>query len=69
MYIDYTDFNNVYPKNSFFLSRIDQLIDATLGHKLLSFIDTFFGYNQIRIAPKDEKDTVFITERGLYCYK
>ena len=32
-------------------------------------MDAFFGYNQIQMTLKDEENTVFITERGLYYYK
>ena len=37
MCINFTDLNKFYPKDSFLLSRIDQLVDLTNGHKLLSF--------------------------------
>lgn len=40
--IDYTYLNKVCPKNSFLLSEIDQLIDVTSGHRLLSFMNAFF---------------------------
>ncbi|KAL9257019.1 hypothetical protein AKJ16_DCAP11430 [Drosera capensis] len=33
--------------------RIDQLIDSTLGHQLLSFMDAFSRYNHIFMAKKD----------------
>ena len=42
MCIDFTDLNKSYPKDSFPLSRIDQLVDSTTRHKLLSFMDAFF---------------------------
>ena len=45
MCVDFTDLNKACPKDSFPLPRIDQLVDSTAGHKLLSFMDTFFGYN------------------------
>ena len=45
--IDYTDLNKACPKDSFPLPKIDQLVDDTSGHKLLSFMDAFLGYNQI----------------------
>ena len=48
---------------------IDQLIDATLGHRFLSFMDIFAGYNQIQMALEDEENIVFITDKGIYCYK
>ena len=67
--IDYTDLNIAYPKDSFSLSKIDQLVNATSGHQLLSFMDAFIGYNQIHMAPKDEEHTAFVTDKGIYCYK
>lgn len=45
IYIDYTDLNKACPKDHYPLPNIDQLIDATSGHILLSFMDAFFGYN------------------------
>ena len=32
-------------------------------------MDIFAGYNQIQMAPKDEEHTIFITDKGIYCYK
>ncbi|KAI5338526.1 hypothetical protein L3X38_017797 [Prunus dulcis] len=51
------------------LPRIDQLVDATAGHALLSFMDAYSGYNQIFMHPEDQAHTSFITDRSLYCYK
>ena len=47
MCIDFTDLNSACPKDSFPLPRIDQLMDSTVGHKLLTFMETFSRYNQI----------------------
>ena len=44
-------------------------MDATARHKLLSFMDAYFGYNQIGMCPEDEEKTTFTMDRGLYCYK
>ena len=49
MGVDFTNLNKVCPKDSYPLPRIDQLVDLTAGHRLLSFMDTFSGYNQIRM--------------------
>ncbi|KAI5355600.1 hypothetical protein L3X38_008495 [Prunus dulcis] len=65
---DYTDLNKACPKDSFPLPRIDQLVDATAGHELLSFMDAYSGYNQIFMHPSDSEHTAFITDKGLYCY-
>lgn len=35
--IDYIDLNKFYPKDSYHLPRIDQLLDATSKHELLNF--------------------------------
>ncbi|CAL2264801.1 unnamed protein product [Prunus armeniaca] len=43
-------------------------MDATAGHELLSFMDTYSGYNQILMQPADCEHTTFITDKGLYCY-
>ena len=45
MCIDFTDLNKACLKDNFPLSRIEQLVNSTAGHKLLSFMDAFFGYN------------------------
>ena len=47
IYIDYTNLNKACLKNSFPLLMIDQFVDATIRHQLLSFIDAFPVYNQI----------------------
>ena len=45
------------------------MVDATVGHEVLSFLDAFSGYHQIPMAPKNEEKTAFITPHELYCYK
>ena len=45
------------------------LVDNTAGHPMLSFMDRFFGYNQILMDPEDMRKTSFITEWGTYCYR
>ena len=69
MCVDFTDLNKACPKDSFPLLRIDQLVDSTTGQKLLTFMDAFSGYNQIRMAEEDQEKTSFITSQGLYYYK
>ena len=67
--IDFTDINKACPKDSFPLPRIDLIVDATAGHELLSFMDAFFGYNQISMDPNDQEKTSFITAQGTYYYR
>ena len=67
--VDFTDLNKACPKDSYLLPHIDQLVDSTTGHKLLSFMDVFSGYNLIRMDEADQKKTSFVTSQGLFCYK
>ena len=43
MCVDFTDMNKACSKDSFPLPRIDQLMDSTIGHKMLTFMDAFLG--------------------------
>ncbi|XP_052288620.1 uncharacterized protein LOC127899311 [Citrus sinensis] len=63
------DLNKACPKDSFPLLKIDQLVDSTAGHGLLSFMDAFSGYNQIPMHEQDEENTAFITNQGLFYYR
>ena len=69
MYVNFTDLNNAYPEDSFPLPRIDQFVDSTAGHELLTFMDAFSGYSQILMKEEDQEKTTFVTSQGLYCYK
>ena len=69
MCVDFRDLNKVSPKDDFPLPHIDVLVDNIAGHALLSFMDGFSGYNQIKMAPKDMEKTSFITSWGTYYYK
>ncbi|XP_075640244.1 uncharacterized protein LOC142611990 [Castanea sativa] len=45
MCVDFTDLNKTCLKDSFPLPSIDQMMDSTTGHKLLTFMDAFSGSN------------------------
>ena len=68
-YVYFIDLNKACPKDSFPLPRIDQLVDSTTKHKLLSFMDAFSGYNQILMDEEDQEKTTFVTSQKLYYYK
>lgn len=68
MCVDYRDLNKACPKDNFPLPHIDMLVDNTTKSALMSFMDGFLGYKQIRIVPKDMAKTTFTIEWGVYCY-
>ena len=43
--VDFTDLNKVYPKDPFPRPRINQLVDTTVSHPRMSFLDAFQGYH------------------------
>ena len=69
VWVDFTDLNRAYPKNSFPMPRINQLVDVTVGHPRMSFLDAFQEYHQIPLATDDQEKTAFVTPVGNYHYK
>ena len=61
-----TDLNKTCPKDPFPMSQIDQLVDATVGHSRMSFLDAFQGYHQIPLALNNQEKTTFVTPTRNY---
>ena len=51
------------------MPRIDQLVNAMVGHPQMSFLNAFQGYHQIPLALDDQEKTTFVTPIGNYHYK
>ena len=69
MCVDFTDLNKACSKDPFLMPWIDQLVDVTVGHSWMSFLDGFQGYHQIPLALDDQEKTAFVTLVGNYHYK
>ena len=69
MCVDYTNLNKACPKDIYSLPCIDKLVDFVVGHKVLTFLDSYNGYNQNPMHLNNVEKTVFIMEQGTYCYK
>ena len=67
--VNFTDLNKACPKDPFPMSKIDQLVDVTVGHPRMSFLDAFQDYHQIPLALDDQEKTAFVTPVGNYHYK
>uniref|UniRef100_A0A2N9GV74 Reverse transcriptase domain-containing protein n=1 Tax=Fagus sylvatica TaxID=28930 RepID=A0A2N9GV74_FAGSY len=67
--VNFRDLSRACPKDDFPLPNTELMVDSTIGHKALSFMDSSSGYNQIRMAPEDEELIAFRTPKGIYCYK
>ena len=53
--------NKACPMVPFPLPRIDQIVDSTAGCELLSFLDAYSSYHQIKMKESDQLATSFIT--------
>lgn len=62
MCVDLKDLNKACLKNDFPLPHIDVLVVNTIDIALMSFMDGFFGYNQIKMALEDMTKTNFTTK-------
>jgi hypothetical protein len=51
--IDFRDLNRAMPIDEYPMPVADLLVDATAGHKVISFMDANAGYNQIFMAIED----------------
>ena len=67
--VDFMDLNKACIKDPFLIPRIDQLVDATVGHPWMSFLYAFQGYHQIPLALDDQEKTTFVIPTGNYHYK
>jgi hypothetical protein len=69
MCINYRDLKKPSPKDDFPLPHIDMLVDNTTKFNVFSFMDVFFGCNQIKMEPEDMEKTTFIMPWGTFCYR
>jgi len=66
--INYRAINKSYPKYNYPTPFIDQIIDNCVGNEIFSFMERFYGYNQINILLADQNKTVFIFPWGTFPY-
>jgi hypothetical protein len=61
VFINVRDLNRATPKDEYPMPIADFLVNATSGHRILSFLDGNAGYNQIFMADED------ISKMALIC--
>jgi hypothetical protein len=57
--VEFRDLNRATPKDEYPMPITEMLINATVGNKILSFMDGNAGYNQIFMPPEDIHKTAF----------
>lgn len=66
--INFWDLNKAFLKDDFPLPNIDMIVNMTTGYEMHSLIDGFLGYNQIKVASKDQENTTFTCAWGTFCW-
>ena len=67
--IDYRKLNTATRKDHYPLPFIDQMLDRLARHPYYCFLDGYFGYNQIAIAPEDQEKTTFTCPYGTFAFR
>jgi hypothetical protein len=49
MCVDFTDLNKACKKDDFPFERVDKIVDDAANSEMLSLLDMFLGYHQIRV--------------------
>jgi hypothetical protein len=68
MCVDFTDLNKACMKEDFPLERVDKIVDDATNSEMLSLLDMFSAYHQIRVHREDEEKTSLITQFGTFCF-
>nr|GEU99138.1 reverse transcriptase domain-containing protein [Tanacetum cinerariifolium] len=67
--IDYRKLNEATRKDHFPLPFMDQMLERLAGNEYYCFLDSFSGYFQIPINPRDQKKTTFTCPYGTFAYR
>ena len=67
--IDYKKLNTTTRKDHYPLPFIDQMLDMLVGHPHFCFLNGYFGYNHIAIAPEDQANTIFTCPYGTFAFR
>ena len=57
--IDFRNLNKATPMDGYKMLVADLLVDAAVGHRIISFMDGNAGYNQVFMAEEDISKTAF----------
>jgi hypothetical protein len=67
--IDFHALNQASIKDHFPLPNMEMILQQFSGSQMMSLLDGFFGYNQIKVKRTDKYKTTFITRWGTFAYE
>ena len=59
--VDFRNLNKCSKKENYTLPKMEHLLQRVSGASVRSFLDGFYGYNQVSIHPDDQEKTTFTT--------
>ena len=65
IYIDFRNLNLATPKDEYIMPIVDMLVDTIANNGILSFMDDYFGYNQINLIEEDIHKIAFRCPRTI----
>jgi hypothetical protein len=68
MCVDFIDLIKACKMGDFPLERVHKIVDDAANSEMLSLLDMFSGYHQIRVRREDEEKTSFITPFETFCF-
>ena len=66
--MDFRNLNKVSLKDNYPLPKLDQILQRMVGLEIISTMDGFLGYNQVKVLPEDQEKTAFTTPWGTFMY-
>jgi hypothetical protein len=66
--IDFRNLNRACTKDHYPLPKMETLLQRVTGSGMISMLDGFSGYNQIRLGAEDRHKTTFTTPWGTFEY-
>jgi hypothetical protein len=67
--VDFRALSRVSIKYHFPLPNMEMILQQVAGSQMMSLLDSFYGYNQIRVKRIDKYKTTFITHWGTFAYE
>jgi hypothetical protein len=67
--VDFCALNRESVKDNFPLPNMELILQQVAGSQMMSLLDGFSGYNQIRVKREDKYKTTFTTRWGTFSYE
>jgi ribonuclease HI len=67
--VDFRALNRASIKDHFPLPNMEMILQQVAGSQMMSLLDGFSGYNQIKVKRADKYKTTFITRWGTFAYE